>query len=492
MSRISNLSYRTLVYIGLGLYTLAAVFSEGYYHPDEHFQILEFADYKLGITPAADLPWEFHQQIRPALQPVLALGVIKAARALGSPNPFTHALLLRLISGWLALLVFARLSRLLARDFAAESSGKLLLASAVFIWFMPYLAVRFSSENWSGLMFLAGLCFLPLSGAELARRSTGYFAAAGVLLGIAFVFRVHLGFAIAGVAAWLIFQRRIRLGDAGALAAGGLCAVALGAVIDFWFYGNWVFTPWRYFESNILQAKAAGFGVSPWWFYSPDFIMRAVPPLSLALLGLAVVGMYLNRRHVLTWALVPFILGHVVVGHKELRFLFPMAFPFIFFAVAGWEQWKARVGSGKLTTAMLRGLVAINGLALIFVSTRAASAVVSIGHFLYDYSHDRPTTLFAEAESPFALGALRPHFYAAPSLTVTVVPHLADLDDHTRFHPRGGDLLLLRRGTMAPVLPSYQVERIYAQFPDWMLRYDITHWQERSYIWRVYRFTQQR
>jgi len=77
----ANWSYRTLLLAGLGVYILTAFASQGYLQSDEHFQVLEFADYKLGVTPAADLPWEFQQQIRPALQPALAVGVIRAARA---------------------------------------------------------------------------------------------------------------------------------------------------------------------------------------------------------------------------------------------------------------------------------------------------------------------------------------------------------------------------------------------------------------------------
>ena len=36
---------------------ITAWFSETFYFPDEHYQILEFMALKLGITPAAELPW---------------------------------------------------------------------------------------------------------------------------------------------------------------------------------------------------------------------------------------------------------------------------------------------------------------------------------------------------------------------------------------------------------------------------------------------------
>ena len=50
---------------------ITAWFSNTFYFPDEHYQILEFMGHKLGITPASELPWEFEARIRPWLQPFL-------------------------------------------------------------------------------------------------------------------------------------------------------------------------------------------------------------------------------------------------------------------------------------------------------------------------------------------------------------------------------------------------------------------------------------
>ena len=479
-------SYRTLLIAGLGVYTVTAFASQGYYQSDEHFQILEFADYKLGNTPAADLPWEFRQQIRPALQPTIAFGVIKGARAVGLFSPFTQAFLLRLISAVVAILVYARISRRFAPDSADESSGKLLLAAAILLWFVPYLSVRFSSENWSGLAFLSGLSLLPLSGTD-DRRPAPRFGAAGLLLGLSFVFRFQMGFAIAGGVAWLLLQRRTRWTHAAVLVVGGLLALAIGMAADHWFYGDFVVTQWRYFQSNVLQGKAAEFGVSPWWFYFPAFIMAAMPPISLVLLGLAGLGIYRKPRHVLTWAFIPFVLAHVLVGHKELRFLFPMLFPFLWLAATGWTEWSARAVVGRMVTAGLRVCVAINLLALVFVSTRARQQAVACWRFLYDDSRNRDVKLYAEGSSPYQVGILRPHFYRAPNLAVRVVPTLTELQDSTRRQLQVGDLLLQRHLAAAPTIPGFRIERAFRAFPDWMLRYDVTRWEERTEIWTIYR-----
>jgi hypothetical protein len=61
----------TWMAIGLLLILVAAVRSEGFHHPDEHFQVLEFAGAKLGLTPWSALAWEYRDQMRPWLQAAL-------------------------------------------------------------------------------------------------------------------------------------------------------------------------------------------------------------------------------------------------------------------------------------------------------------------------------------------------------------------------------------------------------------------------------------
>ena len=48
---------------------ITAFFSSGYYHTDEHMQILEFANYKLGHNPASNMPNEFFSKMRSWLLP---------------------------------------------------------------------------------------------------------------------------------------------------------------------------------------------------------------------------------------------------------------------------------------------------------------------------------------------------------------------------------------------------------------------------------------
>src|SRR5690606_2039502 len=93
---------KNLIYLSILIHIIAAWFSVGFYHPDEHYQIIEFANYKLGGIPATELPWEFPAEMRPAFQPLMAYIIFKIA-GLFTSDAYILAFILRLISGLASL-----------------------------------------------------------------------------------------------------------------------------------------------------------------------------------------------------------------------------------------------------------------------------------------------------------------------------------------------------------------------------------------------------
>jgi phosphatidylinositol glycan class B len=470
----------------MSVYALAAFVSEGFFHPDEHFQILEFADYKLGGIPAADLPWEFGARIRPALQPAIALAFIKGFRAFGVVNPFAMAFGLRLLSGGLAILVYARFCQHTATGALEADSGKLLFFLAVVLWFVPVLSVRFSSEQWSALAFLTGVCLLPL---ETGGADPGLLrmAGAGVLFGLAFDFRFQLALADVPVVAWMALRGSRRWRDVTRVSLGAVVAVGLGVLVDRWFYGDSVLTSWRYVQINLLHGKAAEFGVMPWWFYGTTTFVSAVPPISVVLLALAAVGAWQQRRHPLTWAVAVFVLGHSVLGHKELRFLFPMILPVLWLVVCGWGHLQSWRRVSRTTAALIRLCIPINVVAFVFFLIRPLNQAVPTWHYVYDATTGTPHVLYSDLPSLYRLTAGPAEFYRAPALTDRSVPSL-DVVGTPAAPVAPGDFWLQRRLGPLPSVSGYEAEPVFRHIPTWMLWLDPTHWQERTPIWTVYRF----
>ena len=159
--------------VSLLLITVAAYFSYGFYQFDEHYQVVELVSYKLGRTPADQLAWEFHEEIRPWLQPGLYYVVAKGLGCLGVENPFTLATGFRAVSGllgWAAITAVMLAAGALGGNDRRRRAAVVLLA---LLWLIPYLAVRTSSESLSSDFLTLGVVVLVLGwqrgGKELQR-----------------------------------------------------------------------------------------------------------------------------------------------------------------------------------------------------------------------------------------------------------------------------------------------------------------------------------
>ena len=304
---------------GFSLFLVAAWRSAGVHHPDEYFQTVEFASEKLGKTPAELLPWEHARRLRPYVQPALYAGAARILASLGITAPAEAMLAFRLAS---ALANFAALLLLwaaLARRVPDPRGRTWLLAACLLSFHLPYLSVRTSSESVSGALLAAGIAAWLL----LESRPVRAGLVAGVVLGLAFDVRYQVGLCAAGFGAWLLFVRRA-VRPFLALAGGIAAAVGLGLAVDRWGYGQWTFTPWNYLRANVIEGVSKQFGTSPFYQYLVDLAVTW-PPLP-ALAGLAVIAYWVRAgRDPLTWTTAPLFVGHSLLAHKELRFLFPLA-----------------------------------------------------------------------------------------------------------------------------------------------------------------------
>jgi GPI mannosyltransferase 3 len=97
---------RNIYIVSAALLFLSAVFSLGHHHFDEHFQILEFAGLKLGLTSIEQLPWEYEAQMRSTIQPLMVVLFYKCFALFVEPSPFFLAFFLRLLSAALFFNIF--------------------------------------------------------------------------------------------------------------------------------------------------------------------------------------------------------------------------------------------------------------------------------------------------------------------------------------------------------------------------------------------------
>ncbi|MFM2284735.1 MAG: hypothetical protein RLZZ543_232 [Bacteroidota bacterium] len=483
MREILQSTYRNVFLLGLLVFLLTAYFSIGYFHPDEHFQIFEFCNYKLGRSPLSDLPWEYNEHMRPTLQPAMVYAFIQV---FGVDDPFRVALVFRLLSAVLCWYITARISLLLLPQFKSDKGKTYFIAANYFLWFIPLISVRFSSENFSAIALLMGLYALikeEIDGKEAARSALLW---SGFLFGLSFFFRFQMGFAFVGLAGWLLFIRKMNVQRILFLVMGGMGALLLGTLCDRWFYGDWYCSPYQYFFANIIQQKAAGFGIEPWWYYFSSFIQLAIPPISVMLLVLLLLGAFKQKRNVFLWLLVPFVLAHSAVGHKELRFLFPMIFALIYFAALGLDAW---IVSGKallVQRIVLFICLLLNVPLLIGRSFIPAQETIAYHRYLY-YQYKEPITLLGREKDLYYIAELNANFYRSKQITSKAMENDSAIVAYlTEQHPERILLFEQELKNGAIQYQGYKRQRVYCLFPDWLLSLNFNNWQQRSRIWSVW------
>jgi GPI mannosyltransferase 3 len=473
------------------LLACAAVFSSGIYHADEYFQIVEFASYKLGITSAANLPWEFAARIRPWTQPGLFYLLASGGRAAGVDDPFTLMLLFRLGHALLGGLAMWLLVRNMAPLFPAASDYRRAVRLLLFCCVVPYMLVRPSSEGLATTMFIVAFALLLPYLDKPAGASWSRLFAVGALLGLSFNCRFQMAIAMAGLWAWMLLRQREKLGRLLVCAAGSIVVAALGLLVDMWGYGRFTWTPWNYVYFNLVMGKASSFGTSPFYAYFLD-IPAMVPPIGLLLLLSLLVLWRRLPGHVLTWVTLPFFAVHCVISHKEARFLFPLAV----FALMGLAlllppadapatRWWQRPW-------LRRTLVGFNAAYLAVLCL--APVRIDLGAQQYVYRHTRPGVKWVGWKyHPYQLrGIPVPVTFLVPAaFEFETCDRTGGLDTMAGTAER--PVYLMVKLPLDSALRDYLVRQqarftlVHTSYPYWLEPLNINHWIDRLEAVRIYR-----
>ncbi len=370
----SHAFHQRVWYAALVVHVITAWFSSGYYAADEHYQVIAFAQAKLGELNSADLPWEFEARMRSAFLPGIAYAVIGTCRKLITADPFIITFLLRLMTALFALVVV----RTFVRSALAQVSDQLqrpFVLLSYFLWFLPYQHVRFASETWSGLLFLLGLAVLL--GNSVRIRS---WLITGVCFGLCVQLKPAMIVACGGAICLGLLGSKTRGRTLVRLVSGGVIALALGAVVDTWFYNEPIHTLWNYLYKNSLSiSKVHPLPVAsetyPWWYYFPWIIKYGIWPIGALLLGSLVWLTYRTPRSLLVWCIWPYLVLVSAIPHKELRFLFPLVDLTPLVLVLAWQGIAdSRLARTSKLWGLLAPLIAINACGLLVSSTTAAGS----------------------------------------------------------------------------------------------------------------------
>ncbi len=461
---------------GLLIYLITAWNSIGYHHADEHFQILEFANFKLGDPGVSsdDLAWEYSERIRPGLQVLMAWSTMRLFSLFHTDDPFTVALFLRMLSAIVILYTLWVVARALPNTAHHRSAAHLYCCVAILLWFLPYVGVRFSSENWSGCLFFIGAALIFTR----PNTSIGEQMLYGLILGLSFSIRYQSGIAIAGLCCWMILHR---IKAVPGVLLGLLGGMGVGVLADAWLYGEWTFSAWRYFELNILEDRVSEFGTDPWYYYFHGVLEKSDPMIG----GLAMIAMlffwWKKRDHPFTWAAMPFFLAHMLISHKEVRFLFPLApmLPLVLTVLLIQlreypVQWKRVVCLILILDLPL----------LVYTMVRPASPHILALKKAQEMQWPQAVILYTEHD-PYRDTGLPHHFYGK-AIRISSIK----VEDPEQMLHLVDDAALLwtdRIDTHRIQMEGLHVERLYGSHPQWITdHFNVNDWVSRTSMRALY------
>jgi len=474
MNYLNRVSLKSLMLISLFIHLWASFFSSGFQHFDEHFQILELVNLKWGGINPESLAWEYREKIRPWFQPWLYYMIASPFKALGVANPFFYVFLFRLLTGllgWYACINFLKVIRLWFNDNKQYEKWAYFLLN--FLWYIPFIHVRTSSESLAISLFMLGTSSFILS------KKPMHFLIAGLLWGFTYHARFQMALPVAFV--WFhgcLFDRNIK--KLSLSAVGVIIAILLGTAIDYWGYGEWSFSLWHYYRTNFLEGIMAGVKHYPWYWYIRWGFLRGIPPVSLILILGTVWGWVKMWRHPLTWMTLPLFIFHSLVGHKEVRYLFPsmvLAPLFLLFLYQSFEPkfkewWNKRSFRYGVNLCLIVNLVA-----LLVASTKPVNPSVNFYSFLW--GQEDITKIYAKDESPFTMLGLDIEFYKKPGFQVEVWNDSID---------ESGKYIFLRKGNeYFEFAAKKNCRALFLAYPEWILHFNIGNWLSRSRVWSLFK-----
>jgi phosphatidylinositol glycan class B len=479
-----KLKHRHFLYLAILVFCITAINSHGFHHYDEHFQILEFSGLKLGFNSEKDLAWEYHEKIRSSVQPYTAEVLIRICNFFDIDSPFLQAQVIRVCTALFMLFCIYMFVESTV-DMIPQNYRNLYYIMSYFLCFIPYIAVRFSSETMGAGFFLIGLA-LTLNELKFKNKIRWfYWILIGLMLGLSYIHRFQIAFFIIGLIVWLIFIQKIAFKKVALLGVSIILMIGIGIILDSYFYGEFNFSSWNYFKSNIVNDKASSFGVSPWYFYFTDLLsLKYLSYLAITLLVLIVIFLIKEPGSYLFFILVPFIAIHSLIGHKELRFIFPCMFFIPLAVVQGWIYIKPIFNNLILKIIayiFITSLIISNVVALIVFSIIPANGQPIVYKIIEEHYSKPPVFYLEDKWADFfeSQALLKMNFYQrnVEGLYKVSLNDVNTLPD--------GALVLTRVNTSIDGLP---LKEEYKALPLWIIKINKDNWMQiNNADWIIYK-----
>lgn len=284
-----------------------------FFQPDEYWQSLEPA-HKL-VYGYGWLTWEWKEHLRSAAHPLLFALIYKLGNFLGI-DPVIGP---KVFQGIIAAIgdYFTYKTGTL---FVHADGGAYCLLITMFSAFNWYVSVRtFSNSLETSLMAIAYYVW-PWK-TQLGPFPTRRIAFSLFIGSLACIFRPTNALLWLFMGVRMVLQvpnhaRKIYL----IVAVIASISLGINGVADYLYFGEPVFPIFKFLKFNLLQSLSHFYGVSPFHYY----LSQGLPLLLIGYLPLAINELISSEASVLAHLVCFILFAYSLMGHKEVRFIFPI------------------------------------------------------------------------------------------------------------------------------------------------------------------------
>jgi len=301
-----------LIFLAVALFLRLAVFLSfpSMYFADEIYQAQEAAHrlvYGTGV-----ITWEYRLGARSWVLPTVIAGIMKCTAWLASGSS-GYILGIAFFSSLLSLTV-VWFSFSWCREYFGMQYA-VLAAFTTTIWFeLIHFGPRTLNEFVAGNLFLPAIYLGSLKPDQKPERKWRLLLI-GMLLGLTVSLRMQFGPAVLLAGLWIMSKDwKARFLP---VAYGILIVVTAFGIVDAITWSYPFHSYYANFREDILHHRAAGFGFKPWYYLAFSPFLHAGPMPIFALMGV-------RRSPILGWVCLAVLFPHLLIGHKEYRFIYPV------------------------------------------------------------------------------------------------------------------------------------------------------------------------
>ncbi len=398
-------SLKNILFVGLILRLITAVFSAGYGMHDDHFLVVEAsASWADGFDYNGWLPWSKSSSGHPEGHSFTYVGLnyffFAILKFLGIVNPMVQMLINRIIHAVFSLLVVYfgyKITERLSNTKIAVQVAWVLAA----LWLMPVLSVRNLVETVGAPVLLWSIWL------ALREKSKYDLLYAGLVMGLAVSFRYQIGVFALAMAAIYFFQLQWKKF---VLFCGGVLItfIITQGLVDFLIWGY----PFAELMGYVVYNMNEGTGYLPnsnYFMYFYVLFGALLFPLGI----LALFGFFRTYKAQL-FLFIPtlvFIVFHSFYPNRQERFVLTVLPTVIILAFIGMDSLRQKAFWNKFWKISWVSFWVLNiplVIALCFVSTKISR--VEAMYSIYDNGHKKENILL-EASGEEGT-SLMPKFYA--------------------------------------------------------------------------------